>query len=283
MLTFEYLDNLMEKIDELVQYKDVSEITNEIDNSENTLIESANSKSPFRVERDFIYLDVPYIEFYIPMYFFDESGKFGEDLSNTVRVLGIFNVGIFENGKFKELKTLNIPTMITLNVYDSEVRDVTLLNGEVVQCKVIKYLKNAKIMSSVIFQDEIHAKDYLKFLMSGKMPHIIPYSKLLDLWRKNQVLNGVHFGLGSVYLELVLSVLCRNPSDLSQKFAKISGKGEGDDYDYKFASVRQICQYNSTFTALTFEDIDSMITTSLNKTRNKVKEQETPVEQIIKF
>ena len=281
MLNLENLDNFLEKFDELI--KNSTDEVKKGAKDDSMVTESTKSKSPFRIEGDFIYLDAPYIEFYIPMYFFDESGKFGEDLSSTVKVLGIFNVGIFENGKLKELRTLNIPTMITLNVYDSEVREVTLLNGEVVQCKVIKYLKDAKIMSSVVFQDEIYAKDYLKFLMSGKMPHIIPYSKLLDLWRKNQVLNGVHFGLGSVYLELVLSVLCRNPSDFSQKFSKISGKGDAGDYDYKFASVRQICQYNSTFTALTFEDIDSMITTSLNKTRNKVKEQETPVEQIIKF
>lgn len=259
----------MENINENLKYEIVSE--------------AADSKSPFRVSGDYIYLNIPYAEFYIPMYFFDESGKFGEDLSNTVRVLGIFNVGIFENGKLKEMRTFNMPTMITLNVYDSEVREVTLLNGETTQCKVIKYLKDAKIMQSVVFQDEIHAKNYLKFLMSGKMPCIIPYSKALDVWRKNQMLNGVNFGLGSVYLELVLSVLYRNPSDLSQKFAKIAGNNDIGDYDYKFASVRQICQYNSTFTALTFEDIDSMITTSLNKTREKVKERETPVEQIIKF
>ena len=70
----------------------------------------------------------------------------------------IFNVGIFDNGKFKDMRTLNLPTMITINVYDSETREVTMSNGETTQCKVVKYLKNAKIMQSVVFQDEEHAK-----------------------------------------------------------------------------------------------------------------------------
>lgn len=240
-----------------------------------------NKKSIFRSEGDYIYLDASYCEFYIPMSYFDSSRNFAEDFNDTIKVLGIFNVGIFENGKFKELRTLNLPTTITINVYDSEIREIKMSNGETTQCKVVKYLKNAKIMRSVVFQDDEPVKKYLQFLISGKIPNIIPYSQQLRVWRKNQVLNGIHFGVSSVYLELVLSVVNRNPKKLNEKFSKVAE--ENGDFDYKFASIRQICQYNSTFTALTFEDIDSMITTSLNKSRNKVKERESPIEQIIKF
>ena len=94
-------------------------------------------------------------------------------------------------------------------------------------------------------------------------------------------MNGIHFGVSSVYLELVLSVVNRNPKKLNEKFSKVAEVN--GEFDYKFASIRQICQYNSTFTALTFEDIDSMITSSLNKSRNNIKERESPIEQIIKF
>lgn len=237
----------------------------------------------FKSDGNFIYLDIPYCEFYIPMYYFDTTRRFAEDLNDKINVLGLFNVGIFDNGQLKEMKTLNLPTMISLFVYDSELREVKMTNGEVLQCKVVKYLKGAKIMQSMIFEDEINAKNYLKFITSGNLPRIIPYSKAAEIWRKNQTLNNVHFGVSSLYLELILSVMFRNPNDLSQKFAKVVAKGEAGDYDYAVASIRQICQYNSTFTALTFEDIDSMITTSLNKSREKVKETESPVEQIIKF
>lgn len=239
--------------------------------------------SIFRSDGNFIYLDIPYCEFYIPMYYFDTTKKFAEDLSDKIRVLGFFNVGIFENGKLKELKTLNLPTMITINVYDSELREVEMTNHEILQCKVVKYLKGAKIMQSMIFEDDTNSKNYLKFITSGNLPKIIPYSKALEVWRKNQELNNVHFGVSSLYLELILSVMYRNPDDMSQKFAKIASNDGVSDYDYATASIRQICQYNSTFTALTYEDIDSMITTSLNKSREKVKEAESPVEQIIKF
>ena len=146
-----------------------------------------------------------------------------------------------------------------------------------------KYLKDAKIMQSMIFEDDINAKQYLKSMTAGNLPNLIPYSKALEVWRKNQELNNVHFGVSSCYLEVILSAMYRNPNDLSQKFAKIASNKGVSDYDYATASIRQICQYNSTFSALTFEDMDSMITTSLNKSRENVKEVESPLEQIIKF
>ena len=237
----------------------------------------------FRSDGNYIYLNASYCEFYIPMYYFDSSKKYAEDLASTIKVLGFFNVGIFDNGKLKEMRTLNLPTMIVINVYDSEVREVELSNKQIVQCKVVKYLKDAKIMQSMIFEDDINSKQYLKSMTAGNLPNLIPYSKALEVWRKNQELNNVHFGVSSCYLEVILSAMYRNPNDLSQKFAKIASNKGVSDYGYATASIRQICQYNSTFSALTFEDMDSMITTSLNKSRENVKEVESPLEQIIKF
>ena len=227
----------------------------------------------FRSDGTNIFLNDQYCEFYIPMYYFDTTKRFAEDLSDKIQVLGIFNVGFFQNNKMTELRTLNLPTMITIQVYDSELREVEMSNHEVMQCKVVKYMKDALIMSAVHFEDDTQSKNYLKFITSGNLPKIIPYSKALDFWKKNQQLNGVNFGVSSLYLELILSVV----------FSKIASNEGVSDYDYAVASIRQICQYNSTFTALTFEDIDSMITSSLNKSREKVKERESPVEAIIKY
>ena len=237
--------------------------------------------SVFYSDDDFIYTKVSYCEFYIPMIFFDTTTKFAEFLNDHINVLGIFNIGIFENGKMVSMETMNLPSMIDIFVYDYEYRDVELINGVVTHCFVAKFLKDAKVMQARIFDDDTHAKRYLQCICSGKLPSIIPYSKFVQFWKKNQEINGVDFDVPDLYLELIASVCARDPNDLSVKYAKVFDKY--GDYGYTLASIRQICQYNSTFTALTFEDIDSMITTSLNKTRNHAKETNSPVEAIIKF
>ena len=235
----------------------------------------------FKEENEYIYCDAQSMEFYIPMYYFDDSTRFATDFSDTIRTFGIFNVGIFENGKQIDMRVLNVPTDITIYVPNFEIRDVTMSNGETLQCKVVKYIKGSKIMIGSVFQDSANTKNFIDRLISGKIPSIIPYSSVLSVFDKNSQLNGVNFGLSSLYEETLISAVYRDKDDLSKKYSLVSK--EKGDFGYTTASIRQICQYNSTFTALTFEDIDSMITTSLNKTRMKAKEVDSPIEQIIKY
>jgi hypothetical protein len=219
------------------------------------------------------------------MYYFESTKRFAVDYVDRVSVLGIFNIGIFEGGKMKEMKTLNLPTFIEdMRVYDSETRDVTLLNNVTVPCKVLKYIKDSIIMNSVTFEDSSYAQTYLEMIMSGSLPKTVSYLKSLAVWRKDLELNKVNLGVNSSILELILAVVHRNPNDFSQKFSKVFGKDLNmSPYDYEPASIRQICQYSSTFTAITFEDFDAMATTSLNRSRDGRLEQDSPIEKVIKM
>lgn len=240
----------------------------------------------FRSDNSYIYLEKPYCEFYIPLSFFDSSGGFAEDMGQIIKALGIFNVGFFENDKLVEMRVLNLPTYINILVYDYEIRRVELPGeSSPVPCKVLKYFQGNKVMESSVIQDAGNAELYLKFVLQGKIPLSVPYDKSIILWRKNQKLNGISLGVPSIIEELILSASYRSKSNPATKFAYVVGKNpEGTSmYDYKAASVRQICQYTSTFTALTFEDIDSMITSSLNRSRDKIPEAQSPIEQIIKL
>ena len=168
----------------------------------------------------------------------------------------------------KEIKTFNIPTWIELYSPSTETRIVNISRNpnEVneVKCKVINYQKGSKIMSSSVIQDSSNAEDYMNLIIKGKLPQCIPYSSMMDLWQKNLNLNNVGFGVMNVIEEMILATMCRDRRDPSKKFCHVVTTEPLTDYDYKMNNVRQICQYTSTFNALTFEDMDSMITTSLN-------------------
>lgn len=239
----------------------------------------------FKSDDRYIYLKKPYAEFYIPNYYFEGVGGFATDLGQTIRTLGVFDIGFFKEGKLEEWKVMNIPTWIELFVYDSENRSVELpkMAGST-PCRVLKYFEGSRLMDSVTVEDSTNAETYLSFVLSGKVPPSVPYNKSLELWQKNQALNDADLKVHSVIEELILSVSYRDKNNLGQKFAKVIGKDPStSQYDYTMASIRQICQYASTFTALTFEDIDSMITTSLNRTRTKAPEAHSPIEKIIKM
>lgn len=229
-----------------------------------------------------IYLNISYAEFYIPMYYFDS--RWAIRGSGTISVLGLFNIGLFENGKLKEIKFMNLPTTIELEVYDEEERTLSFEGSPDTKCLVLKYLNGQKLMESTTIEDSENAQTFLDIIVKGKLPPTIPYSKVLTVWTKNQELNNVNFGVPSSILEMILAVAYRDKNNMEKKFSTVIGlHPETSEYDYKMAKIREICQYASTFTAMTFEDINAMITTSVNRTRENKYEMESPVEKIIKY
>ena len=94
----------------------------------------------FKSDGNFIYLTAQHCEFYIPQSFFKSSAGFAEDRGDTIRGIGLFDVGVFSDGKLVEMKTLNIPTWIELYVHESEDREIKLPGSDdITPCKVLIY------------------------------------------------------------------------------------------------------------------------------------------------
>lgn len=243
------------------------------------------SMSYFRSDGDYIYSTVPYMEFYIPLYYFKGSNSFAEERGTLLSTFGVFNVGIFKNDKLVEMKTMNVPSVVDLCVYDFEQRSVELPGqDEPVPCKVYKYLEGAKIMPSSMVQKSENVTWFLTLITMGKLPPTIPYCESFDMWLKNLEMNNVKFGVPAVIEELVLSAAYRYNKDPSKKFSLVIGKDpKVSQFDYTMASIRQICQYTSTYTAMTFEDFDTMVTSSLNRVRENRDEVDSPVEKVLKM
>ena len=146
-------------------------------------------------------------------------------------------------------------------------------------------MKGHKLCISNILEDSSNAQLFLRDITYGKLPASIPYNKSLFLWRKNQQMNKVNFGVPSVIQEVVLSCSYRYKKDPSIKFAKIIGrKGTtATMFDYEMASIRRICQVTSTFTGITFESFDDMVTTAINRSREHGNETPSPLEDLLKL
>ena len=232
-----------------------------------------------------IILNDKYLEFYIPEFYFEKAYHFGEDLGDKYNVFGVFNVGIFTNGKLSYIDTMNCPGNIMINVYEMEYRTVDLPGSGSTPCRVIKYYEKNTLFKNFMIKDSLNAQVFLRSVTYGKLPANIPYSKSIQIWQKNQSMNDVNFGVPSIIQEVVLRVMYRDKNNIANPFSVVIGRpdSKASDYDYKMVSVRQVCQYASTFSAITFEDFDSMVTTSLNRKRDHRQEIDSPVEDLFKM
>lgn len=227
-----------------------------------------------------------YMEFYIPKFYF--KGKLGEDQGTQLKVFGIFNARLFDTkDKPMAIETFNVPTMILITPSEIEEQELQLIPGEeggVEKYVVAKFFKGNKVMSSNIPQDASNVELFLDILTRGKLPRTIPYSQVLQIWQKNLSLNGVKLGVTSTVLEIIISEIYRNKKKPEETFAKFAGKdAKASEFAYKPANIREVCSRNSTFSALTFEDMDQMITSSLNINKYKKQETDSPIEKIIKM
>jgi hypothetical protein len=227
-----------------------------------------------------------YLEFYIPAFYFE--GKLAEDFGSNVRVFGLFNIRTFDDkNKPLKLETFNVPTMIYIHPSEIEKKDLQLIPGddnEVESYYVAKFYKGNVIMQNSIPQDASNVELFLDILTRGKVPKTIPYGQVLQVWQKNLELNGVKLGVTSTVLEIVISEIYRNKKKPEETFAKLIGREPGtSEYAYRTANIREICARNSTFAALTFEDMDQMITSSLNINKYNKQESNSPIEKIIKM
>lgn len=225
-----------------------------------------------------------YLEMYIPDSYFES--KLAEEFGNSIRVFGLFNIRVFdEKNNPMKLETLNVPTMIYIHPSEVEKKELQLIDdGEVEKYRVAKFYKGNIIMQNSVPQDASNVELFLKILTTGKVPKTIPYSQVLKIWQRNLDLNGVKLGVTSTILEIIIAEIYRNKKKPEERFAKLIGRDPSvSEYAYRTANIREICARNSTFAALTFEDMDQMIISSLNINKYNKEESESPIEKIIKM
>lgn len=223
-----------------------------------------------------------YCEIYIPSEYFD-SGSFAVNTGKNIETIGILFIQSWENDTPSGVKLLKIPTRITLAVYETSQGEITV-NGVKIKCTILKYMKDAFIMINAIIQGKSEAEMFLSIMLSGRLPKVISYDDILDIWWKNMELTGVSFKVPSKMYEFIIASLYRDKNNIKKRFGQSYGRSMSvTPYDYKTGNIRDIVENLSTFSGFIYEDISRMITAGINNSYEGIEEQESPLEQIIKM
>jgi hypothetical protein len=236
----------------------------------------------FTEKNDSLIFSGNYMEVYIPEYYIENN--MARYLGNTIETFAIFNFKVFKDENKKDdskLHTFSFPSPIIL-------KPSSILTGQIGPEKdndekflILKFFKGDIFINNLFMTKQSkNTEMFLNLLTNGKLPSTIPYEKILNLLVENLSINSVNLNVPSTILELIISEIYRDASDLSQPFRFKSNLAKSK---YKTINLKNISNYNSTFTALTFEDIDYALVSSINKTRYNLKETISPVEKTIKY
>ena len=240
----------------------------------NTLLKKVGEELVYQGER---------LEIYVPSSFFEQSKA--EFQGSKLRTFGLLNCrGFDKNGKVIFTEVLNLPTMIFLTPDETYSSTVSLdgVQGDA-RYTVCVFNRNTPVTSAYITVDPTNVEHYLDMVLNGKVTGV-PYDSLLEVWNKNMSMNGLDLGVPSAILEIIISEMYRDGANTMRRFSAAKNENPKiSDTSYATTNVRELCAKNSTFAALSFEDMDSMITVSLNSKKEQRKQNISPIERVIKY
>lgn len=212
---------------------------------------------------------------------------------DTVNAIGLCMYKYYNNpsdkkpakvGVFKNPSTcVFYPTDIEQNVLDTIWEGIYKDLNENEYTKMT-FLENTRVMNKYVVQNLNNVTTFTNLFLEGNIDNNIPYQMLSSIFIKNMTMNHVNLDVPAVVINLLIMKLCRDKHDKTKLFAQVLGKDPKHcPIAYTFIKTREICAADSVFSGLSFEDMNSMLDSSLNMTKDRRSQTISPLEQIMKM
>lgn len=231
------------------------------------------------------FLDSGRLEILIPDSYFDH--KMTSIHGEFVETLGFVVYRFYEkpsNDKPSKIGVLNVPTKVVLYPTDIIQHQPIQVHpsSEPILYTVLSFEAGTEVILLNTIHDISNIDLFMGALFGGHIDTNIPYDLLAPAWMQNLLLNGEDLGINFTIMSVIIAELCRYKKDKSKKFAEVIAKDPSIPMtDYVFVNFREICANSSVLAALAFEDMNSMLDSALNMTREEKEQSISPLEQML--
>lgn len=240
----------------------------------------------FKNDGENIIFTGPYMEIYVPGDYFKK--ELAEQVGDNFKIFGLVNLVTFNDAEAKSpnpMRLLNAPIKFMTYPSAYEVRKMDLKGSDGPEpVVVLKYNCNDVLCPALMPKTSLTFRDFLAILTGGKIPGFTPYDEVFNIWMENMDMAGISFDIPDSNYEIAISEIYRSKQNPLKKFGAVLAKDPKHDLtDYVTFSPREITKTNSTFTGIAFEDMDQMLTASINRAVKNKPERTSPMEEIIKY
>jgi hypothetical protein len=87
---------------------------------------------------------------------------------------------------------------------------------------ILEYFENSLFITSTYYQKVSSVViDYVKLILSGKIPDDIPYNEIVSYLEKCTTLNKVNLKVNSLFVDIIVMMVSRDPNNLSRQFREV--------------------------------------------------------------
>lgn len=214
--------------------------------------------------------------FYIPEMYFERDFAIMD--GEYIHLIGLFSYAIFDSDdKLKGKLTLfNFPTMFTCIPSSIEkIKDVKLTKNSIKESyRALRFVKDDIVIASTKVPMKVdNIEIFMKMFNTGKIPNIIPYDQLHEVFMKNIELNGNSYPVSTQLIGVAISEMCRDSSDINLPYRL----GNSNDLTaYIPVNIKDIPKLVSPFTSMVSENWDESV---VNAITNKNYTQ-SPLEKL---
>lgn len=233
-----------------------------------------------------IYLDEGVLELYIWKNYVEKGYT---NISGTmVESLGLLPLRWYRSvnsDKPTLCATWDIPTQVIFSPSNTDMKKVKIYpTSDEKEYVVIRFEKGDRIMNNNVVKSLDNVVQFTQMVLGKGLDNNIPYPLLTPGWIRNMIMNDVNLNVPVTNIDNIIANLCRYKKDPNKTFASVIGKNPNTPMtDYIFVDTRTVCATDSIFGALSFEDMNLMLDSSLNMTQQEREQRVSPVEAIIKL
>ena len=239
--------------------------------------------SYFKVVDGAVQVAIHSLDVYIPKEYLDLG--ISELQGNILSTIGIFRFmgQITETDKPVEY-ILNTPNNLQI-VFEEYHEDKVQLkeDDEETAYLVFPFHRGDVFMrSNTIVSSPKTVEKFINLLHSGKLPKT-NYESIYRQYMQVQYDNNVIFDVPSSMIEGMISEMTRSAGDLRMPYRMVKNK-TGAPGEFTMASLRTIPRLTNTFAALSFEDINAALGTSIVRHRKGQEDiTSSPMEAVLSY
>lgn len=222
-----------------------------------------------------------YMEIYIPEEYFETGMATSEGAS--IESFGVVFLRGYPNGVAGKFQMLKVPVMVNFIVYEHH-NEIIEIMGKQIGVMTLQYAKDQYVMRQSVTKGREVGEFFMGLELGGRLPKVLTYESIIDLWWKNMEMAGVNYKVPSSIYEMIISTTYRDPNNMKRRYGqKYGAQTNPNGLDYARSNVRNVVKDLSTFSGMVFEDMGMMISNGINNSINNIEEPESPLEKIIHY
>lgn len=224
------------------------------------------------------------LEIYIPKMYFEE--EISVENGMKISTLGIFAMKYYEKPDDTKSVVYHFDLPETIYFTYSECRtEATEIKGVPDTYRIFTlYKEDIFITNTRAAKNAKNTEKFVKLHQGGKIPNTVEYSTIIKFYLENMFANNANLKVPASILEMMIGELARDKNNINIPFRKKIGSDPNvSELDYIQVTIKQLAMINSTFTAITSEDINQALQAGISKSRTNGLETETPMEKTIKY